>query len=109
MEIEVKPKGTTTIVSLKGDFLGEDHHIALRECVGKLVTQQKKDFIVDLGGVQYINSSGLGSLVAVLTTVRRAGGDLRLACLQTKVVDVVDLTNLGLIFEVFPTVDSALR
>ena len=108
MQIKVKNIDGTSILSLEGDFLGDDDHHKLRERVRGLVKQGRKHLVIDLAHVEHINSCGLGSLVCALTTVRRAGGDLQLAGVGVHVGDMLRITHLNKIFQIYPSVSATL-
>jgi len=64
--------------------------------------------VVDLGEVKFMNSSGLGMLIGALTTVRNAGGNLKLARASDKIEQLLVVTKLVTVFEHFDAVDEAL-
>jgi len=66
-----------------------------------------KHIVLDLEGVDYIDSAGLGTLVAGAASVRRAGGELKLANLTARVHDLMQITRLSTLFEVYDSLDKA--
>jgi len=89
-----------TIVDIRGRItLGEETG-TLRDAVRDLIAKGKKKIILNLAHVDYIDSSGVGELVSSLTTVRNAGGELKLLNLTQKVHDVVQVTKLYTIFDI---------
>ncbi len=64
--------------------------------------------VLNLGGVNYIDSGGLGTLVALYTTARNAGGSIKLAALTQRVGDLLQVTKLLTVFEVYDTVEDAV-
>ncbi len=64
--------------------------------------------LLDLSGVQTMNSSGLSMLIAALTTMRNAGGDLKLAAASKKIESLLVITKLSTVFELHPTVKKAI-
>lgn len=96
------------VITLKGDLLGEPDTTAIRDKIHSLVNDEVKHVVVDLGGVNYMNSSGLGTLISALTTMRGAGGDLRLARVEGKVQNLFMMTQLIKVFDTYETVDRAL-
>jgi anti-sigma B factor antagonist len=109
MQIKVKNIDGASILSLAGDFLGDDDHDKLRERVRELVKKKRTHLVLDLADVEHINSCGLGSLVCALTTVRRAGGELHLAGVGVHVGDILRLTHLNTVFQIYPSVSAARR
>ena len=66
-----------------------------------------KQIVLDLAGVDYIDSAGLGTLVSGAASVRRAGGELKLANLTSRVRDLMQITRLSTLFEVYDSLDKA--
>ncbi len=69
----------------------------------------KKHVVIDLSGVKFMNSSGLGMLIGALTTVKKADGQLKLARVTDKIESLLIITKLITIFESFDTVDEAVE
>jgi anti-sigma B factor antagonist len=80
---------------------------SLRQKVSTLIGAGNKRIVLDLGNVDYIDSAGLGILVASAASVRRAGGELKLASLTKRVRDLMQITRLSTLFEVHDTVEKA--
>ena len=108
MQIKEKMENGIAVLALKGDLLGEPDTSNLREKIHSLVSDNVKQVVIDLGGVSYMNSSGLGTLIASLTTMRNAGGELRLARVEGKVQNLFVMTQLVKVFDTYETVDRAL-
>ncbi|VGO16537.1 Putative anti-sigma factor antagonist [Pontiella desulfatans] len=68
-----------------------------------------KDFVLDLGKVDFMDSAGLGTLIAVLKRVSEKGGDMKIAELQKKPRMVFEITRAYKVFEIYDTVDDALK
>ena len=81
---------------------------SLNEELHKLIDTGKNKVVVDLGEVKFMNSSGLGMLIGALTTVRNAGGNLKLARASDKIEQLLVVTKLVTVFEHFDAVDEAL-
>ncbi len=108
MQIKEKIENGVAVLSLKGELLGEPDTSTIRDKIHSLVSDQVKQVVIDLGGVSYMNSSGLGTLIASLTTVRNSGGDLRLARVEGKVQNLFVMTQLVKVFDTYETVERAL-
>ena len=108
MTIKEKVENGIAILILKGDLVGEPETSELREKIHSLISDKMKKVVMDLSGLNYVNSSGLGTLIATLTTVRNAGGDLRLARVGEKVANLFTITQLVKVFETYETVDRAV-
>jgi anti-sigma B factor antagonist len=96
------------IIALKGRLtVGEAS--SAREEVNKLVAAGRFNVIFDLGGVDYIDSTGLGSLVICFTSIKKAGGALKLLNLNRRNIELLVLTKLHTIFEVFSDEQDAVN
>ena len=100
LKIESREVGHVTILDVQGRIvLGDEIHV-LRDAVRGLVAEGKKKIILNLAEVDYIDSSGVGELVGSFTTVRNAGGELKLLNLTQKVHDVLQVTKLYTVFDI---------
>jgi anti-sigma B factor antagonist len=89
-----------TILDVHGRIVLGQEIGDLRDAVRGLIAQDKKKIILNLAGVDYIDSSGVGELVSSFTTVRNAGGELKLLNLSQKVKDILYVTKLYTVFDV---------
>ena len=108
MTITENKHGRVTVISLKGNLLGEPETTALRETVYRLTERAEKQVVLDLGGLKAVNSTGLGVLVSSLTSLRKRSGDLSLASLSDKVHALMMITHLIRVFKVYDTVERAV-
>ena len=100
MTITTREVSHVTIVDINGRITLGDETGLLRDTVRKLITDGKKKIVLNLANVDYIDSSGVGELVSSFTTVRNAGGELKLLALTKKVQDVLYVTKLYTVFDV---------
>lgn len=108
LQITEHAVGNVTVLNLKGRLILEDCS-ELREAVDALVQQGRPKLVLDLQDVPYIDSAGLGILVAKYLSVRRVGGDIKLVHLGPRSSHVLDITHLDRIFETFDSEDDAIR
>jgi anti-sigma B factor antagonist len=108
LEIRETDREGIAILALKGRLtVGEA--ATIRERVNELLANGKKNIILDLGGVDYIDSTGLGSMVICYTTIKKAGGALKLLNLNKRNIELLLLTKLHTIFEVFSSEQDAVN
>jgi anti-sigma B factor antagonist len=100
MTITTREVSHVTIVDINGRITLGDEIGQLRDTVRQLVNSDKKKIILNLAKVDYIDSSGVGELVGSYTTVRNAGGELKLLALTKKVHDVLNVTKLYTVFDI---------
>jgi anti-sigma B factor antagonist len=89
-----------TILDLSGRITLGEGSVVLRDTIRDLVTKGDKNILLNLGDVSYIDSSGIGELVSAFTSVKNAGGELKLLNLTKKVHDLLQITKLYTVFDV---------
>jgi anti-sigma B factor antagonist len=108
MTIKEKMHGAVAVLSLKGNLMGEPDTENLRDKIYSLLQEGFTKIVVDMKGVRWISSTGLGTLIAALTSVRNKSGDLRLANITEKVESLFAITQLVKVFKTYETVDRAI-
>ncbi len=100
--------GNTVLLTCEGRVvLGEA--CELRDKVKDALRDGARNLVLDLRGVNYVDSSGIGELVSAYTVTRNSGGELVLAGLQKKVRDLLSITRLIKVFQIFETAEEALE
>jgi len=100
MKISTRQVDGVTIVDCSGRITLGEGSITLRETITQLLGKGEKKILLNLGDVNYIDSSGIGELVSAFTTVRKQSGDLKLLNLTKKVHDLLLITKLYTVFDV---------
>jgi anti-sigma B factor antagonist len=109
MEIVERTAGDVTILDVTGKMtLGEGDEI-LKDKVHSLSLQGRKKIVLNLAGVPYIDSAGLGEIVRTYTTVSREGGSLKLLGLTKRITDLLSITKLLTVFETYDNEADAVR
>jgi anti-sigma B factor antagonist len=108
MSFKVSERYNSVVLEFKGNVMGGPDAVTLNEQLHELIDQNKKNIVVDLGKVKFMNSSGLGMLIGALTTMRNAGGDLRIANATDKIESLLIITKLITVFQHFKSVDEAV-
>jgi anti-sigma B factor antagonist len=108
MKFTTKLDGNICVIELKGKVMGGPESASFHDALKSTVADGNKKVILDLGEVEWMNSSGLGLLISALSTMRNAGGELKLARVTDKIESLLVITKLNSIFEVFPNVNTAL-
>lgn len=107
MEIEKTERDDVVVLSPSGR-LNMVSAQRLKSTVDECVAAGRARLVVDLAGVDFIDSSGLGALIGGLKSARQASGDLRIAAAAEQVTTVLGLTNLDRILRPHPTIEDAL-
>jgi len=109
MQIDERAVGDVTVLDLKGKItLGEGDEL-LKDKVNSLVNQGRKKIILNLAGVPYIDSAGLGEVVRTFTTVSRQGGSLKLLNLTKRITDLLSITKLLTVLETYESESDAVK
>lgn len=109
MEIAERVVEGVTILDLKGKMtLGEGDEL-LKDKINSLLANSRKKLVLNLEGVPYIDSAGLGEIVRTYTTVSRQGGSLKLLNLTKRIEDLLSITKLLTVFETFDTEAEAIK
>jgi anti-sigma B factor antagonist len=109
MKVNTRQRDGVTILDLKGKITIGSGDLELRNAVHQAVDSGAKNILVNLSEVTTIDSSGVGELVSSYTTVTNRGARLRLVNLPAKVQDVLTVTQLITVFDVYDTEDEAVR
>jgi anti-sigma B factor antagonist len=111
MSLNVKTRKVdgVVIVDLSGRLTIGEPVLLLRETLRVQVNDGARNFILNLGDVAYIDSSGLGELVSAYTTVRNKQGDVKLLNLTTKAKDLLQMTKLLTVFDVYDDETTAIN
>jgi anti-sigma B factor antagonist len=109
MEIAERTVDDVTVLDLKGKMtLGEGDEL-LKDKINSMLANGRKKLILNLEGVPYIDSAGLGEIVRTYTTVSRQGGSLKLLNLTKRIEDLLSITKLLTVFETFDAEDEAVK
>lgn len=111
MPLRATPRdsGGTTVVDLSGRIILGEGSALLRKTVRGLLDDNRTRLVLNLGDVDYIDSSGIGELVSAYTAVKNRGGELKLLHLTKKVHDLLQLTKLYTVFDVHTDEAAAVR
>ena len=109
MEISERNVGRLTVLDLSGRITLGEGDVLLKDKLYSLLNQGRKDVLLNLAKEQYVDSAGLGAIVAAYTTMTRDGGSLKLSNVTKKLQDLLAITKLLTVFETFDSEDEALR
>lgn len=106
--ISERQAGDVTILDLDGKVTIGEGSVALRSAIRRVLGEGKTKLILNLGKVGYIDSSGIGELVSSFTAVSKEGGTLKLLNLTEKIQDLLAITKLLTVFDVYEDESEAL-
>ncbi|NBC17635.1 MAG: anti-sigma factor antagonist [Bacteroidetes bacterium] len=109
MNYSVDERYNAVVIKLKGNVMGGPDGSKLHDTLHELKDNGKKNVIADLGKVKFMNSSGLGMLISGMTTMRNAGGDLRLANVADRIQSLLIITKLITVFKHYDSVEEAVE
>ena len=110
-ELDVKERqaGDVTILDMTGEVRIGEGAISLRDSIRSLADQGKKNVLLNLAGVKYMDSSGVGELIANYTTIKRQGGQLKLLNLTDRIQNLLVITKLLTVFDSYDNEAEALK
>jgi len=108
MKSLIRDHGDIRVIELTGKITIGSGDVKLRELIGAALEEGKPKILLDLAGVNAIDSSGIGEMVACYTTVKKRDGQLKLLRMSPKINDILQVTQLITVFDVFETEDEAL-
>jgi anti-sigma B factor antagonist len=108
MEMKERDSGGVTILDLSGRIIQGGGDLTLKDKLQSLVQQGKKNILLNLAEVAYIDSAGLGGLVSAHITLSREGGRVKLVNVTKKLHDLLSITKLYLVFETFESEAAAI-
>ncbi len=108
LKLSVRVVDGVSIVDCRGRLLFGDESGALRDTVKNLLAESKR-IVVNLAETTYIDSGGLGTLVGLYTSAQNAGGMVKLSNLQQRVTDLLQVTKLLTVFDVYDTEEDAVK
>ena len=97
-----------TVLELSGRITLGEGSVQLRDAIRDLISKGQRNILLDLGEVNYIDSSGLGEMVSAYTTAKNQGAELKLLKLTKKVHDLLQLTKLYTVFDIYDDEASAI-
>ncbi len=109
MEMKERHSGEVTILDLSGTITQGGGDLVLKDKLQSLLQQGRKNVLLNLADVSYIDSAALGALVSAHTTLSREGGRVKLANVTKKLQDLLSITKLYLVFDTFDTEAAALE
>lgn len=109
MKFEQEIKDNMLVLRLSGDLIGEDNGANILDKVNSAIQDQVRVCIVDISDLRYINSSGIGVLITILTKFRNKGGEVYLMRPSETVRKLLVITKLNAIFQVIQDEDEVLK
>jgi anti-sigma B factor antagonist len=108
MKVATRQVDGVTILDLSGRITLGEGSVTLRDTVHDVLAKGQKKILLNLGEINYIDSSGIGELVSGFTSVRNGGGELKLLNLTKKVHDLLQITKLYTVFDIWDNEASAI-
>ncbi len=109
MKISEKRIGDVVVLSIEGSMMGGPEAVSLNEAVNRYLDNKSLKVVLNLEHVKRVNSSGLGILIKALTTFKTNGGELKLANVNSQVHNLLVITKLNTILDIYPTEEAAIE
>ncbi len=100
MKFKARQVDGVTVLDLSGKITLGEGSVTLRDAIRDVLSKGQNKILLNMADISYIDSSGLGELVSAFTTVKNAGGELKLLSLTKKVKDVLQITKLYTVFDI---------
>lgn len=108
LDIREETRNDVLVMAFSGELMGGDEAVEFQKRVYSAVEQDHVNVVIDMTGLKWMNSSGLGFIMAGLTTLRAAGGDLRVCGLSDRVRRPLEVTRLDRVIQVYDSADEAV-
>jgi anti-sigma B factor antagonist len=109
LNMKERQAGDVTVLDMDGKITIGEGSVALRSAIRRLLEEGKKKVLLNLAGVSYIDSSGIGELVSSYTAINKDGGQLKLLNLTQKTLELLTITKLLTVFDVYENESEALN
>ncbi len=109
MEISHQINDDCLVLSLKGDLIGEQDGAQILEVVNDAQNAKVMVILISLEDVRYMNSSGLGVLITLLTKVKNKGGELALMSVSDQILKLLQITKLDAVFKIYKDQEEAFK
>ncbi len=109
MKIETRVEADVTILSPKGKITIGAGDVAIRDAIQQALDAGGRKILIDMSGVTTIDSSGIGELVHAYTATTNRSGKLKLCCLPDKITDILTITQLITVFDIYDTIEEAIE
>jgi len=108
MELQSREDGHVTILTVSGNLVIGEPETLFKKTVTRLIEEGRIFFLVDLAGVGFLDSSGLGALVRAMTMSQKEGGQTKLLRAGPQVRKLLEMTKLDSVFEIYENMESAV-
>jgi anti-sigma B factor antagonist len=109
LEIQQREREGITILELNGRITMGSEATALREKIAQVTAEGKRSLVLEMAAVDFIDSTGLGALVICATSLRKAGGQMKLVAVNRRNVELLLMTKLATVFELFADEQDAIN
>jgi anti-sigma B factor antagonist len=109
MRIHLEERYNAAIIHLKGRLMGGPDAKHISDKIHQIIDKGMKNVVLDMSGVNFINSTGMGILISSYVTMKNCGGDLKLASIDNKIQGVLSITKLNQVLDEYKTIDDALE
>jgi anti-sigma B factor antagonist len=109
MRIEERTVGDVRVLDVSGQITIDQGHMQLKDKIHSLVGQGHERILINMGSVTYVDSTGLGELVAAFTTMSKSGGQMKLVNVTKRINDLLVITKLVNVFDTFDNEQAAIE
>jgi anti-sigma B factor antagonist len=99
MKFSIRKAADVSIIEIEGKIVLDEGDVEIKQAVDDLIKRGGKKIILNLAGVPYLDSAGLGEIIRCFTSVRKSGGNLKLLSLNKRIIDLLTITQLINVFD----------
>ncbi|NLT66734.1 MAG: STAS domain-containing protein [Acidobacteria bacterium] len=108
MKLSTRKSGSVVILDIEGKIVLGEGDIEIKQAVDRLVEKGNRNFLLNLARVPYIDSAGLGEIIRCYTGLRKIGGEFKLLSANQRIVDLLTITKLLNVFDLYDNEPSAV-
>jgi anti-sigma B factor antagonist len=108
LNIKQSPAGDVMVLNLSGKIMGGPDHEKFQSEIKTLISAGHVDILLNMSRVNWVNSTGLGILVSAFHTLKKNGGQLKICEVSDRIDNILNVTQLKLVFETYDSCDEAL-
>ena len=108
MKFSIRKVGSVVILDLEGKILLGEGDVEIKQAIDDIIAQGKKNILLNMARVPYVDSAGLGEIIRCFTAIRKSGGQLKLLSPNERLVDLLTITKLVNVFDWYSDESAAL-
>ncbi|MBP1622836.1 MAG: anti sigma b factor antagonist RsbV [Acidobacteria bacterium] len=109
MKLSIRKIKDIVVIDVEGKIVLGEGDVEIKQTVNSLLQKGSKNVVMNLAKVSYLDSAGLGEIMRCFTALRRDGGDLKLVSLNQRIIDLLSITKLLNVFDIYDSESAAIK